>query len=198
MHALLLAAATVPSDQIDWLNLSDPTNVVRAVGFVLPLLTALVTKKFASGGLKSVVTLVLSALIAVIGTLVTSDGHFAVNAFVNAFVNVFVPAIAAYYGLWKATGVAGKVANVTDSFGLGRPVLETSDKGAESAGDYLHGDTGESGLGILGWVLVGLGAGLLILTALKVIAVSVLLALAVLILGVVLVVLARGTGRTAH
>ena len=54
MHALILSAATVPSDQIDWLNLSDPTNVVRAVGFVLPLVTALVTKKFASGGLKAV------------------------------------------------------------------------------------------------------------------------------------------------
>lgn len=165
MHALAaLLADPSQSDQIDWLNLSDPTNVVRALGLLIPLLTALVTKKVASQGLKSVVTLVLAAITAGAAVLVADDGGFALNAFVNAFINTFVPAIAFYYGLLKPTGLAGSVANATEFFGFGpRPVLETADKGAESplsAAGSPH--AGEGGFGSLALLLVVGGAILVI------------------------------------
>lgn len=133
---MLLSLVADPGQvqQIDWLNLSDATNVVRIVGLLIPILTAVVTKHVASQGLKATVTTVLSALTAAVSVLVAADGHsFAWQAFVNAFVNTFIPAIALYYGFWKPTGLAGSVAAATKSFGLGpRPVLETSEKGEES------------------------------------------------------------------
>jgi hypothetical protein len=164
MHALLLLAADpAPADQVDWLNLSDPTSVVRIIGLLIPILTALVTKHVASQGLKSVVTLVLSAVTAAVAVLVSADGGFAWQAFVNAFINAFVPAIAIYYGLWKPTGVAGSVAAATKTFGLGSPpTLETAAKGEESpdsaAGDPHAGEGGLVAVGSLALLLVVLGA----------------------------------------
>jgi hypothetical protein len=122
-------------DQTDWLS-AEATNVVRLLGLLIPLLTALLTKKLASQGLKAVVTLISSVLLGSIAYLVAADGGYDWEGFVNAFINAFLPAIAAYYGLWKPTGVAGTVANKTARFGVGSPpMLQTSDKGAESVAD---------------------------------------------------------------
>lgn len=159
-----LAADPGPALQADWLNLTDATNLVRVVGFLIPVLTALVAKKVASSGLKSVVTLVLSALTATIATIVAADGHgFAWQAFVNAFLNTFGPAIVTYYGLWKPTGLAGTVAQATQGFGVGpRPVLETEDKGAEAPSSAAGRGRHEAGSASLGFVLVVAGLVLLL------------------------------------
>lgn len=152
------------ADQIDWLNLSDPTTVVRILGLLIPILTAVVTKRVASQGLKSVVTLVLSAVTAGVAVLVADDGGWAWQAFVNAFINTFLPAIAMYYGFWKPTGVAGSVAAKTEHFGVGpSPVLETADKGQESppaAAGAPH--AGEGGYASLALLLVVAGAILVV------------------------------------
>lgn len=164
---LLAALPGLPLDdpgqsaQIDWLNLSDPTSVVRIIGLLIPILTALIAKRVASQGLKATLTLVLSAITAAAAVLVSADGHsFAWQAFVNAFINTFVPAIALYYGFWKPTGLAGSVAAKTERFGIGSPpVLETSDKGEESP-DAAAGapHAGEGGFVSLSLLLVVLGA----------------------------------------
>lgn len=162
MFALLhlVADAPAPAVQIDWLNLSNPITVVRVLGLLIPILTALVTKRLSSQGLKSVVTLALSAITAGVAVLVSADGGFDWNAFVNAFVNTFGPAIAMYYGLWKPTGLAGSVAAATHSFGLGTsPVLETSAKGAESPDSAVGAPhVGEGGFTSVAFLLVVLGA----------------------------------------
>lgn len=143
---------------IDFTDVSTATGVVAIIGFFIPMLTALVTKEMAPSGLKSVVTFVLSALVGSVGYLVAADGGYDWTGFINGFLNAFIPAIAAYYGLWKATGTAGTVAHKTATLGLGpRPSLTTDDKGAEEAGDpfvsrarHLHrGDTGAASVGVL-------------------------------------------------
>lgn len=116
----------------DWTNLSDATNLVRAIGVFLTLVTAVLTKKMASSGLKSTVTAVLAAVTGSLVYLVGEDGALDWTGFVNGFINAYVPAIAVYYGLFKPTGLAGSVAQATRRFGLGKPVLETDDKGAEA------------------------------------------------------------------
>jgi len=73
---LLLPAQTIPPDQIDWLNLSDPTTFVRLIGLLIPLLTALVSKQVASAGLKALITTLLSAITAAVAVLVTSENTF--------------------------------------------------------------------------------------------------------------------------
>lgn len=118
---------------IDWTSL-NALDVVRALGLLIPLLTAIVTKKVAAQGTKAVITLVASALLGSIGYLAGEGGGYDLAGFFNAFLNAFIPAIAAYYGLWKPTGLAGSVAEATGDFGIGRtPALQTEDKGQESS-----------------------------------------------------------------
>jgi len=131
---LLTQAAQDAANDPNWLQLGDATNTVRILGFLIPVLTALVTKAVTSSGTKAVVTLVSSALLGATAYLVTKDGGYDWEGFVNSFMNAFLPAIAAYYGLWKPTGVAGTVAAATRGFGIGKPALETGDRGYESDG----------------------------------------------------------------
>lgn len=106
--------------QTNWLNVSDPMNVVRVLGLLIPILTALVTKSSATGGQKAVVTLVLSVLASTAVYLVANSGAgYDWAGFVNAFINTFVPAIAAYYGLLKPTNITGNVAAKTAGVGIG-------------------------------------------------------------------------------
>lgn len=106
---------------LDWTHLSNATNLVRLLGILIPLATAIITKQVAASGLKSVVTLVLSILAGTIVYLVSVDGGYAIGGFFNAFMNAFLPAIASYYGFLKPTGIAGSFAATTAGFGIGNP-----------------------------------------------------------------------------
>lgn len=113
-------AATAADPQANWLNISDPINVVRVLGLLIPIVTALVTKSSATSGQKAVVTLVLSALTSTVVYLVANDGSgYDWAGFVNAFINTFVPAIVAYYGLLKPTNITGSIAAKTADVGIG-------------------------------------------------------------------------------
>jgi hypothetical protein len=107
------------NNDLDWLNLGDPTNVVRVIGFLLPLLTALLTKHLASARTKALVTTFTAAVVSATAYLVTADGYDW-TGFVNAFVNTYLPAVVGYVGLWKPTLVAGKLSAATSTFGVGR------------------------------------------------------------------------------
>src|SRR5919205_1589811 len=98
-----------------WTNFGDATNWVRAIGFVLPMLTAVLTKRFAGSRIKSLVTLFLTALTAVVAQA-TTDGPHDLSYFVQAFFNTFVAAIASYYGFLKPTGITEGLAAATRSF----------------------------------------------------------------------------------
>lgn len=138
---------------IDWTNWGDATNVVRVLGFLIPIVTALVTKLNASSQVKSLVTLTLAVLTASVATLVAADGGWDLNAFLNAFMNTFIPAIAAYYGLLKPAGVTGYVAEATAGVGLG-----------SSDGGPYYDDHGETSMTTLGLVLLAIAVVLYIFT----------------------------------
>lgn len=114
------ADGVTADEQADWLSLSEPTNLVRLLGIVIPIVTALITKSSASSGLKSVVTTALSAVTATVVYVVAADGGgYDWQGFLNAFLNTFIPAIVLYYGLYKPTGVTTRVNVSTGAFGLG-------------------------------------------------------------------------------
>lgn len=119
---------------IDWLSLNEANNLVRILGVAIPILTALLTRTQASRALKAVVTLVASVLLGTLGYLVGADGGYDWGGFTNSFLNAFVPAIAAYYGLWKPTGVTASVSAATARFGLGnKPEAEPEQAEPEQA-----------------------------------------------------------------
>lgn len=109
--ALLFAATIV---QIDVVALNF------LAGTVIPLLTALVTTRVASPGLKAVVTLLLSAVAGGVAVAIEANGTIELETWIVSIGCTWLLAIASYYGLWKPTTVAPKVQEKTATFGVGR------------------------------------------------------------------------------
>lgn len=112
----------------------DPVDAARWLGLLVPLIVGVISKRTANQGLKSVLNLLVSAIVGSLAYLAAADGGFDFGNFVEQTANAFLSSIVAYYGFLKPTGVAGVVANKTAGFGLGQPDLTANDKGAESAG----------------------------------------------------------------
>jgi len=83
----------------------DTLNLLVAV--VLPILVALVTRRFAASWFKAVTLLALSVLSGWLGDLAAHDGTFVLGRAVAEIVVAFVVAVAAHYGLWKPVGLTG-------------------------------------------------------------------------------------------
>lgn len=174
MHALLLAAA---SDHASTTYEIDVLTVARLCGLLVPLLVGVITKRYASDGLKGVLNLLLSAVSASVGTVLAANhpGDLSIADFFNSIVNAFVTSIITYYGFWKPTGIAGTVAEKTKGLpGFGKePQMETADKGkedppaprkrvpdkkvAKKAAPRKRGQAGYASYGHLGWVLLLVG-----------------------------------------
>jgi hypothetical protein len=110
----------------------DVLNVARLLGVLVPLLVALITKRFASSAVKSIANLVLSAVAGVVAPIIAGDKlPNSIGEVFNAILNAFIVSIVAYYGLFKPTGAADAVASSTAGFGLG------SDPGKHAAQDEV-------------------------------------------------------------
>lgn len=105
---------------MDTLTLT-PFAVSILIGTVLPILVGIVTKEVASGGLKSVLLLLFSAIQGLIVTATTVDGAaiLSTEAIVVAGLG-WVSAVASYYGFLKPTNVSGAVNTKTSDFGVGK------------------------------------------------------------------------------
>jgi hypothetical protein len=166
MHALLLVAA---SDHTTSVYEIDVLTVARLCGLLVPLLVGVITKRYASDGLKGVLNLLLSAVSASVGTVLAANhpGDLSIADFFNSTVNAFVTSIITYYGFWKPTGIAGTVAEKTKGLpGFGKePALETADKGKEdppaprkrAPRKRVKKDDGYASYGHVGWVLLVAG-----------------------------------------
>ena len=115
----------------------DALTVAFIVGTVIPLLVNVVAKSTATPGLKAIISLVLSVVASVINVFVQADGSatFDLQTFVITLGSTFLVAVMSYLGLWKPTGVSGSIASGTANFGLGKPVMQTDDKGFEEQGN---------------------------------------------------------------
>lgn len=100
----------------------DPTTVVLLLGAAVPLLVAVVTKKFAEPWVKVATNVAATALVAALAHLVTSNGVYDLAGFWGAFVHALAASGLAYMILWKNTlGLA--LENATADFGLGSVAL---------------------------------------------------------------------------
>jgi peptidoglycan/LPS O-acetylase OafA/YrhL len=88
-----------------------------AGGVVVPLIVALVTKRYADSGIKSLINLVLSATVAAVATLVNDTEHIA-NEFWGALTVAWTTSISTYFGLWRRT-IAPRIAEASREFGVG-------------------------------------------------------------------------------
>lgn len=96
----------------------DVATLSALVGVFLPILVGIVTKELASGGLKATVLALFSAVSGVITGAIQAGGAFTQEALFAGFIS-WVIAVSTYYGYWKPSGAAAKVAEATSAIGVG-------------------------------------------------------------------------------
>ncbi len=109
----MLLAVTVTLDQY-WLTM--------IISVFLPMIVALVTKQVASGGLKAVILLFLSAVTGTLTQIAAANGVFDLKDAIVATVMSFVIAVGIHFGLLSPTGLTGsegKIQSKTANVGLG-------------------------------------------------------------------------------
>ncbi len=97
---------------------TDVTQLVYWSGLIVPLLVGFVTKLRAGSGVKAMLNLVLSAVIALVAQAVTDEGVFTTESAYAVFAT-WVVSMASYHGFWRPTGIAGAIAVATRGFGVG-------------------------------------------------------------------------------
>lgn len=102
----------------------QPLQLVHLVGALVPLVVALITKRYAEPWVKVTVNLVAVALGASIVYLARDTGGYDLDGFANAFVNALVADVVAYFGALRYTAVLA-IERRTPSIGVGkeRPAL---------------------------------------------------------------------------
>lgn len=105
-------------------DINDVTQIdVRVLallaGVVVPLLTAVVTKRLAHPGLKAFSTLVLSVIGGWLAVAVQADGVVNMETWIDGLLTSFTAATVSYYGLWKPTTIAPRLQQATAAFGIG-------------------------------------------------------------------------------
>lgn len=106
------------------------TLLTLVVSVFLPLITALVTKKMATSGLKAVTLLLLTAVSSFVSELITvlaNDEYFDVGTLILKWIISFIVAVAAYFGFWNPTRIAETIQNKTAGAGIGRPKVDAVD-----------------------------------------------------------------------
>lgn len=100
-------------------------GTVQLAMLVIPLVVGLITKKYAS---KPVKTLVNAAAVALIAALTTAAASgLTVRDFFVMFVTGFLVSSAAHEFIWKKLGVSEIIANVAPDSGIGKPTQEPID-----------------------------------------------------------------------
>lgn len=89
------------------------------IGTVLPVLTALVTKRFAPGWWKGAVLVLLSVIAGWLTSLQATDGSFEVKAAITSIFMSFTTAVTLHYGLLKQLNVTGDEGIVAKTLSVG-------------------------------------------------------------------------------
>lgn len=111
----------------------DTTLLAMLASLIVPLVVSLITKQTASDGVRSIVNIVATAIMAVLALWINpSDVPVTWQLVVNTLVLSLISSFSAYKALWKPTGVAGSITAKTANFGIGSPpTMQTENKGAE-------------------------------------------------------------------
>lgn len=91
----------------------SPAQIAGTVSLLVPFVVAFLVKEHAPNWIRSVVTLVLTALVTVLSGMV-SFTDFDLGRFWQAWFVAFIAALGAYLGIWKPTGAARSVSIATD------------------------------------------------------------------------------------
>lgn len=103
------------------LNLSVLNFVAASL---IPLATALITKARADSRVKSLCTLALTVIAGTVGYLIEKEGKTDVTDLMSVIIATYLTASVTYSNLWKPTGVAPKLTELTPNTGIGTAVAD--------------------------------------------------------------------------
>lgn len=83
----------------------DAWVVALLAGTISPILTAILTKLSATPGLKALIALLVTAVLAVVNAIVFANGEFLVRDMVILFVVTYSTHAVTYFNFWKPVGV---------------------------------------------------------------------------------------------
>lgn len=97
----------------------DPAALSYALGFVVPVLVAILAKQSAPAPLKAVLNAVLVCVAALISVAIKQNGHLDLYGWGASIAEAAVASWASYYGFWKPTKIAPSLHAGTANFGIG-------------------------------------------------------------------------------
>lgn len=121
----LLAVDTPSNPPVQIVQL-DVQGMAALLGLFVPLLVALVTKKYSSNALKGIVNVLASAAVAVIAIWAQYNGHVTWWAVVNAVIVSLVTSIGSYQAFWKNVNLNDKL---LPQAGIGKAVANPDNPG---------------------------------------------------------------------
>lgn len=112
----------------------DTVAIATLVSFFIPLLVSLAANRTASNGLKAVLNVVGTALVAVVALWMVPLPEGVVMSWtliINTFIAAIVSSVVAYKGVWKPTGVTATIEAKTANVGVGSPPVMETEEGVE-------------------------------------------------------------------
>lgn len=101
----------------------DDYWLTALISVFLPMIVALITRQVASGTVKSLILLFLSAVTGTVTSWQATGGTFDLKDAVIATIMSFIVAVGMHFGLLAPTGVTGSegaIQRKTASFGIGK------------------------------------------------------------------------------
>lgn len=111
--AHLIAAAPVKIVTI------DPAALAYALGFIVPVLVAILAKWTAPAALKAILNAVLVCVAGLIAVAIKQQGTLDLYGWAASIAEAAVASWASYYGFWKPLGIAPSIHKATANFGIG-------------------------------------------------------------------------------
>ncbi len=97
----------------------DPLYLTALISVGVPLLVALITKRYTTSLVKTLVNLAASAIVAGLTTALATDGLVEPKAWVMGILVAFGTSLIAHYNLWRPTGVSARVQGLFPDVGIG-------------------------------------------------------------------------------
>lgn len=96
-----------------------PAALSYALGFIVPVLVAILAKESAPPALKAILNAVLVCVAGLLSVAIKNQGHLDVYGWMLAIGEAAVASWASYAGFWKPTQVAPSIHRATGKFGIG-------------------------------------------------------------------------------
>jgi len=100
------------------INQIDP-GLLAIAATLIPMITAVITKRYAHSGIKAVTTLALSALAGGVNVALANNGQVVLDTWLWGMLSTWLASVGVYVGILRPSQVTVKLQEKTAGFGVG-------------------------------------------------------------------------------